>query len=307
MRIALFISGEIADAAALRALASSCDEIWAVDGGLDRLLALGLRPNLFLGDGDSLSPTGSQWLKNEAIPQKRYPEAKDETDSELALRLAAERIAEAIAPSPHIDLSSPEAASLFDSAQCILLDHPGEASSSSPTLFSEAAGVPSGWPAAANGILLAAPFGYRLDHVLANFDLAARYVRPDLPLLFSDGQRQIWTIEGPFSLRFPLRDLPVKSPAESNAGKIYLSLLPVDPEVREVWLHGVRWPLEAATLQRGSSLGISNESDGISPEVTLELSSGRLRVSLMAESKAAVREAQDLQLRTASSSRHRRR
>ena len=65
--------------------------LWAIDRGLDTCRTTGLTPALLLGDGDSADPEA--WLQTETagVPTKRYPKAKDYTDTQLALQLAAEQ------------------------------------------------------------------------------------------------------------------------------------------------------------------------------------------------------------------------
>jgi thiamine pyrophosphokinase len=59
------------------------DLIVAVDNGLERIHALGLTPDLIIGDLDSVSPELLAEYASE--PQKKYPQAKNETDTELAI------------------------------------------------------------------------------------------------------------------------------------------------------------------------------------------------------------------------------
>jgi thiamine pyrophosphokinase len=60
----------------------------AVDGGLDHALAAGLTPTELVGDLDSVSETGLAWAARHATIT-RHPTDKDQTDTELALALAA--------------------------------------------------------------------------------------------------------------------------------------------------------------------------------------------------------------------------
>ena len=63
--------------------------IWmAVDGGLDHALAAGLEPTHLVGDLDSVSEEGLAWAARNA-EISRHPADKDQTDTELALALAA--------------------------------------------------------------------------------------------------------------------------------------------------------------------------------------------------------------------------
>ena len=59
--------------------------IVAADGGARSALAVGLRPDLVVGDGDSLGPDGTVAVVAAGIPLERSPVDKDESDTELAV------------------------------------------------------------------------------------------------------------------------------------------------------------------------------------------------------------------------------
>jgi thiamine pyrophosphokinase len=63
----------------------------AADGGWDKAVRLGLRPDLLVGDADSLPQTRYEALAAEGVPIERSPAAKDESDTELALLAALRR------------------------------------------------------------------------------------------------------------------------------------------------------------------------------------------------------------------------
>jgi thiamine pyrophosphokinase len=68
---------------------SSEHTVWmAVDGGLDLALAAGLEPTHLVGDLDSVTGEGLAWAARHA-EISRHPADKDQTDTELALALAA--------------------------------------------------------------------------------------------------------------------------------------------------------------------------------------------------------------------------
>lgn len=77
----IFCAGEVSGPVEIPAEAL----VIAADGGLARALALGIRPDVILGDFDSLGyvPEGENVL--------RYPVRKDDTDSMLAIYLGLER------------------------------------------------------------------------------------------------------------------------------------------------------------------------------------------------------------------------
>jgi thiamine pyrophosphokinase len=74
----------------------AADLLVAADGGALPLLRLGLSPQLVIGDLDSLDAAAEAELRRLGVELRRFPRAKDETDLELALLLAAERGAERV-------------------------------------------------------------------------------------------------------------------------------------------------------------------------------------------------------------------
>ena len=63
----------------------------AADSGLDHALQAGLRPDLLVGDLDSVSPAGVAWAREHRVPIEVHPTDKDVTDTQIALAAAAER------------------------------------------------------------------------------------------------------------------------------------------------------------------------------------------------------------------------
>ncbi|MBS1250228.1 MAG: Thiamine pyrophosphokinase [Chloroflexi bacterium] len=71
----------------------SGDLLIAADGGLQHLHALGLTPDVVIGDLDSVTPEQLRTLRAEEVEIIQHPPRKDETDLELALLYAVERSA----------------------------------------------------------------------------------------------------------------------------------------------------------------------------------------------------------------------
>jgi thiamine pyrophosphokinase len=63
----------------------------AADGGLVKARALGLQPSVVVGDGDSLPPDVLAGLESQGVDVRLHPRAKDASDTELAVREAADR------------------------------------------------------------------------------------------------------------------------------------------------------------------------------------------------------------------------
>jgi thiamine pyrophosphokinase len=89
--VLVITGGAPLDDAAVRA-AAGAGRVVAADGGLDHALAAGIRPDVLVGDLDSISAAGLEWATAN-IPVERHPTDKAATDTELALSCAA-----AIAP-----------------------------------------------------------------------------------------------------------------------------------------------------------------------------------------------------------------
>ncbi len=91
MRAIIFANGDLNPGPLVDAALHLAPEslIVAADGGAHHAEALGLRPHIVLGDMDSLSGADLERYRAQGIALRRHPEAKDETDLELALLYAA--------------------------------------------------------------------------------------------------------------------------------------------------------------------------------------------------------------------------
>jgi len=87
-RIVIFANGSLPDMERARSLLRPDDTILCADGGTRHALALGLRPDLIVGDMDSLEKSEWHKLESAGIPIELFPHDKDETDLELALNRA---------------------------------------------------------------------------------------------------------------------------------------------------------------------------------------------------------------------------
>jgi len=87
-RTVIFANGQLADPAAARAAIAPTDRLIAADGGLHHLQALGLRPHVLIGDLDSVGPQQASLVEAGGTRVERFSPRKDQTDLELAVRLA---------------------------------------------------------------------------------------------------------------------------------------------------------------------------------------------------------------------------
>lgn len=90
-RVVIFANGLVPDPDKLRPLLNPDDFILCADGGTRLALALDLRPLIVIGDMDSIAGADLASIESARIPVRRYPQDKDETDLELAVKVALER------------------------------------------------------------------------------------------------------------------------------------------------------------------------------------------------------------------------
>jgi thiamine pyrophosphokinase len=90
-RIVVFANGKLNHSQVLKDHLRSTDRIFCANGGTIHALALGLEPEVVVGDLDSLSLEAVNSLKATGTTIHRHPIAKDQTDLELALDRALEQ------------------------------------------------------------------------------------------------------------------------------------------------------------------------------------------------------------------------
>jgi thiamine pyrophosphokinase len=192
LRAVIFANGNLTRPANPLAELRSEDLIIAADGGAYHCQALGLTPDVLIGDLDSITKEVRENLSRLGTQLILYPRDKDETDLELALRFA--------------------------------VDHNAEE------------------------ILLLGILGGRLDQTLANLLLLSRPEWQPARLMVADGPDFALLIRpgSPLTLRAQTGDI--------------VSLIPLTRTVTGVSTEGLRWSLQDATLEFGSTLGISNET-----------------------------------------------
>jgi len=90
-RVVVLAAGEVYDITRVRRLVGRPDLVICADAGLRHARALGLRPDVLLGDFDSLPADVLAAARAEGVPILQVPVEKDETDTELALAEAVRR------------------------------------------------------------------------------------------------------------------------------------------------------------------------------------------------------------------------
>ncbi len=95
-KIILFANGELPDPNRIKERISKKDYLIAVDGGLNHMAALGLMPNLIIGDLDSVDEVKLEQYRNLEVKIEKYPVDKDQNDLELAIQTAVQMNPETI-------------------------------------------------------------------------------------------------------------------------------------------------------------------------------------------------------------------
>jgi thiamine pyrophosphokinase len=97
VRALVVLDGDpLGSAAWLAGLAKVADVVIAADGGASRLGTTGRRPDLVVGDMDSLAPDAKRELERAGVGFEVHPDEKEQTDAELALDAAVKRGADEI-------------------------------------------------------------------------------------------------------------------------------------------------------------------------------------------------------------------
>src|SRR5688572_13072696 len=86
MKAVVVASGELV--ATDVAWLDAADTVIAADGGAGALDRIGRRPDLLVGDIDSVDPALVEWLASGGMPIERHPADKEASDTELAVTAA---------------------------------------------------------------------------------------------------------------------------------------------------------------------------------------------------------------------------
>lgn len=88
MKVLIVSSGSIKNCEILKKEIENNDYVICADGGLDHLMKIDKKPDLLVGDLDSLSLSGKQYIAEKDIEVMKFPTKKNMTDSELAVEFA---------------------------------------------------------------------------------------------------------------------------------------------------------------------------------------------------------------------------
>ncbi|ATW24685.1 thiamine diphosphokinase [Candidatus Formimonas warabiya] len=200
-RCIIIANGDMNDYHWHKSLLQENDFIICADGGTRHALAMGIIPQVVLGDFDSLSPEAKCALSDTGCHFEEHPEEKDMTDTELALK-------------------------------CCLARNPDE-------------------------ILLLGVLGTRYDHSMANLFLLAR-IPGHIQAKAVNEQNEIMLLREEVKFSGSPGDL--------------VSLIPLSAEVKGIFTKGLKYMLRNATLDQGSSRGVSNEM--VEAEASIRIKDG---------------------------------
>ncbi len=112
-------------------------------------------------------------------------------------------------------------------------------------------------------VVVVGAFGGRLDHMIGTLFLLNRYHRL-FEMILIDEQNQVTLLEGPIKQLIHRSEVPHK----------YVSFIPISDDAKGINLKGFKYPLVNAQVQMGETIGISNEIEEKSAEITFD--SGKL-------------------------------
>lgn len=204
-RAILFLNGDLkGDDSFYKDYINQTDYLVAVDGGAEYLFALNLKPELIIGDLDSISKKTMAYYKNLGVELEEFPVEKDKTDSELILDKLLKKG------------------------------------------FSE--------------IIIFSALGGRVDHQLANIFLLTKFKNTESDLKIVTPQETI-------------RLITDKAVLYKERNKT-VSLISLSAKTKGVNLSGFKYNTKDVIINRGSSLGISNQVK--SDKAKVEIDKGEL-------------------------------
>lgn len=112
-------------------------------------------------------------------------------------------------------------------------------------------------PPESHEIVLIGALGSRPDHVLANQMMAARLAEKGWRLRLTDGRSDLYTLTGGQHLNLLI------DPVDQGSADPAISVIPITREIHGLSYRGLYYSLQNASMDRGSTRGISNQIDSI--------------------------------------------
>lgn len=188
MRALIIGNGQEIDKGTIESI--SYDYVICADGGLEKAKKYGIRPDIIIGDFDSVNSTLLKEYQDK-IPIEKFPADKDYTDMELALEFA----------------------------------------------------ISKGY----KDIVLTGASGSRLDHTMANVMLMERYYKEGIHITIIDNNNELQIITDHADLTIDYKE------------GYFVSIIPLTESIEGLNLEGFKYNLNNVSVQRGSTLCISNQ------------------------------------------------
>lgn len=191
--------GAISDYAYMNKYFKNAGIVICADSGAFHLRRFDIKPDILLGDCDSIAQEDYTALAGDGVTILKYPVEKDKTDSELAVDLALEK--------------------------------------------------------GCSSVVILGALGTRLDHSVSNIFLLKKLLEAGAEGVIADEHNEVRLINSRITIE---RD-----------GCEKVSLLPLTQRVCGITTKGLYYPLCDASIEQGSSRGVSNEFTGDAAEVAL--------------------------------------
>lgn len=196
----LICGGAIHDYRYMEKYLQNTDMIISVDSGARHCKTFGIKPDLLIGDYDSITSEDLEYYSQMGAEIIKYPAEKDMTDSELAAETAVKR--------------------------------------------------------GCSKLIFLGAIGTRLDHTTSNIFMLKKLLDNGIDAMIANEHNEMIVIKDHYELK--------------KEDGVFISLLPLAGKAEGVTISGFYYPLVDATLEVGSSWGVSNKFARDTASVTLK-------------------------------------
>ncbi|KXZ39608.1 thiamine pyrophosphokinase [Alkalithermobacter thermoalcaliphilus JW-YL-7 = DSM 7308] len=88
MKVAIILNGQIENIEFFDSILENYNYIICADGGANKLYKIGKKPNVIIGDLDSIHDHVKNYYRKNNVDFKKFPSKKDKTDTEIAIDYA---------------------------------------------------------------------------------------------------------------------------------------------------------------------------------------------------------------------------
>lgn len=196
----IICGGTIYDYRYTKKYLQNADMIISVDSGARHCKAFRIKPDLLIGDYDSITSDDLKYYSKMGVEAIKYPAEKDMTDSDLATEIAVKR--------------------------------------------------------GCSKLIFLGAIGTRLDHSISNIFMLKKLLDNGIDAMIADEHNEMIVIKDHYELK--------------KEDDVFISLLPLAGKAEGVTISGFYYPLVDATLEVGSSWGVSNKFARDTASVTLK-------------------------------------